>query len=253
MSQIEAGEKLWMDHGKLSRIETGQLPEVALLREMLDLYGVIVNDWEPMINLWIRAKIKGWWRDFGIDNRGYVALEHDACLVRNFELDLISGLLQTEAYMRVILSKGNRSGHSKDWITKQTTVRLRRAERLFDENPLMLHVVMDERCLRMNFGRKIMREQLDQVLKRAKLPNVTVQIVPADRGPYVGLNGSFVVLDYPDPAETGIGYIPHAAGAVHLDAPDEVQNCRLDFEHIAKMALSPEESRVLIEEVSAQL
>lgn len=253
MSQVEAGDKLWMDHGKLSRIETGQLPEVALLREMLDLYGVIVNDWEPMINLWLRAKVRGWWRDFGITNRGYVALEHDACLILNFEVDLIPGLLQTEAYMRLVLNKANRSGHSKDWINNQVAVRLRRAERLLDERPLVLRVVMDERCLRANFGRKIMREQLKQVLKRAQLPNVTVQVAPADLGPYMGLNGSFVVLDYPDPAETGMAYVPHAAGAVHVENPEEVQGCRLDFEHIAKMALSPEDSRALIEDLSAQL
>jgi hypothetical protein len=220
---------------------------------MLDLYGVIVNDWNPMIDLWIRAKQRGWWRDFGISNRGYVALEHDACLSRNFELDFFPGLLQTEAYMRMIFSKGGRTGHSKDWIDNQVTVRLRRVERLLDEEaPLALHAVVDERCVRRNFGRKVMRDQLGLVLKRADLPNVTIQVMP-DRGPYLGMRGTFTVLDYPDPAEAGVAFIPHAAGAVHLDDPEEVQNCRLGFEHIAKMALSPEESRVFIEEVSAQL
>ncbi|MBP2330017.1 hypothetical protein JOF56_010402 [Kibdelosporangium banguiense] len=253
LSQMEAGDKLWMDHGKLSRIETGQIPEVSLLREMLDLYGVIVNDWEPMLNLWKRARQRGWWRDFGIDNRGYVALEHDACLVQNFQLDLIPGLLQTEAYMRMLLTKGTRRGHSKEWLTKQITVRLRRAKRLGGDDPLKLHAVVDERCLRMNFGRKIMVEQLKLVLERAALPNVTVQIVPVDRGPYVGWNGSFVVLDYSDPNERSIAYIPHAAGAAHLDDLEAVQDCRLDFEHIAKMALSPEDSRAFTEEVIAQL
>jgi hypothetical protein len=252
MSQIEAGEKLWMDHGKLSRIETGQLPEVALLREMLDLYGVIVNDWDPMINLWLRAKEKGWWRDFGISNRGYVALEHDACTVRNFQLDFVPGLLQTEAYMRLIFSKGSRTGHSKDWINNETKVRLRRAQRLFGENPLVLHALLDEHCLRRKFGPKIMRDQLGLLLERADLPNVTVQVVP-DRGPYLGMSGSFAVLDYPDPAETGVAFIPHTAGSVHLDDAAEVETCRLAFEHIVKMALSPEDSRAFIEEVNAQL
>lgn len=253
MSQVEAGERLWMDHGKVSRIETGQLPEVALLREMLDLYGVVVNDWDPMINLWLRAKEKGWWRDFGIDNRGYVALEHDACMVKNFELDLIPGLLQTEPYMRALFKCNSRSGHSREWINNHVAVRLRRACRLVGEDPLRLHVVMDERCLRMSLNPKIMREQVRLLLERAELPNVILQVVPADHGPYPGFNGSFVVLDYPDSAETGVAYLPHAAGAVHLEEAREVQGCRLDFEHIAKIALSPEDSRAFIGEVIAQL
>jgi hypothetical protein len=250
---MEAGDKLWMDHGKLSRIETGQLPEVALLREMLDLYGVIVNDWNPMINLWLRAKEKGWWREFGISNAGYPALEHDACLVRDFESILIPGLLQAEAYMRLVLQRSNRASHSKQWVDNQAEVRRRRALRLYDtDNPLRLHAIIDEQCLHRNFGRKVMIEQLRLIIERSELPNVTVQVVP-DRGPYLGMLGAFTVLDYPDPAETGVAFIPHATGAEHLHEVKEVQSCRLDFEHVAKMALSPEESRAFIEEVIAQL
>jgi transcriptional regulator with XRE-family HTH domain len=254
MSQHEAGDKLWMDHGKISRIETGQIPEVALLREMLDLYGVVINDWEPMENLWLRAKEKGWWRDFGISNEGFVALEHDACLVLNFQVDLIPGLLQTEAYMRQVFAKATRTGHSKQWIDDQVAVRLRRAQRLFEDhdNPIELRAVIDEHCLRRKLSRKVMVEQLKQILDRSALPNATVQVVP-DRGPHLGMTGSFVVLDYPDPAETGIAYIPHAVGAAHLNGVEEVQACRLNFEHIAKMALSPEDSRAFIQEVIAQL
>jgi hypothetical protein len=97
-----------------------------------------------------------------------------------------------------------------------------------------------------------MVEQLQLLLERSKLPNVTIQVVE-DRGAYLGLNGAFTVLDYPDPAETGIAFIPHAIGAEHIDDVNEVQSCRLDFEHITKMALSPEDSRAFIAEVIAQL
>jgi hypothetical protein len=253
MSQMEAAEKLWMDHGKLSRIESGQIPEVSLVREMLDLYGVVVNDWDPVIDQWLRAKQKGWWREFGVSNQSYVALEHDACHVRNFQMEYVPGLLQTETYMRLLFSKSGRTGHSKQWIDKEATVRLRRARKLYDDDkPFELHATVDEYCLRRNFGRKVMYEQLNLILERAALPNVIFQVVP-DRGPYPGMAGSFSVLDYPDLAETGMVFISHPTNLLHEDDPKKVQECKLAFDHIAKLALSQEESMEFVEKLIAQL
>ncbi|KJK47628.1 hypothetical protein UK23_19845 [Lentzea aerocolonigenes] len=49
---------------KISRIENGQLPDIHALRAMLDVYGVIGDEEAPYIELWERAREKGWWKQY---------------------------------------------------------------------------------------------------------------------------------------------------------------------------------------------
>jgi transcriptional regulator with XRE-family HTH domain len=251
LNQIEAADQLEITDKKLSRIENGQMPDVHLFKAMLDLYGLTISEWEPMLDLLRRATEIGWWRAYKLSNSSYVAHEHDACLLRTFQLACIPGLLQTTSYMHEFLM-ADRTPHSKAWIENVIAVRLRRAERLYSDPVLKLHAVLDENCFRYKFPPVVMRQQLQQVLDRSELVNVTVQVL-RDPGPYVGMKGSLAVLSYPDPEELDVAYIEHTADRLLLEDPEEVRECRLDFEHIAKMALSPEESRAYIEQVMARI
>jgi transcriptional regulator with XRE-family HTH domain len=99
----EVATRLEISTSTLSRLENAQvLVDIHLLKDMLDLYGLTIDRWDPYLSLCRQARGRGWWRDYGMDDRGYVALEASANLVREFAVMSIPGLLQTEAYARAL-------------------------------------------------------------------------------------------------------------------------------------------------------
>jgi transcriptional regulator with XRE-family HTH domain len=246
MTQQEAGDRLRFTNRKMSRIETGQLPTYHELLAMLDLYGVVATDWEPYIAMWERAKEKGWWHTYGESDRGYVGLENEANEVREFQLGFVPGLLQTEAYTRAACAE---SSHLSDQAVERVVAgRLRRQQRLIDDNPLFVHVVIDQAVLRN--AAPFMHDQLAHIVMLSDLDNITIQILSSSL--HEGLYGSFIVLGFPG-QDSDIAYVEHVAGAIQLEKEDEVRRCRLAFDRLASRALSHEESVALIDQAAAAL
>jgi hypothetical protein len=72
-------------------------------KAVLDLYQG-ADRWEEMLPLARLARQRGWWRDYGLDDRGYIALEASATEVCEFNLTVIPGLLQTAEYAHAVLA-----------------------------------------------------------------------------------------------------------------------------------------------------
>jgi len=129
LSQREIAERLHYNIPKVSRIENGQVPDYSAFETMLDVYGVIVDDVEPYIEMWHLAAEKGWWHQYRLEDQGYISLEHDATVIRTFEISYIPGMIQAKRYMRAVFA-GARTQRSKKWVDDQIAVRVRRQERL---------------------------------------------------------------------------------------------------------------------------
>jgi len=245
LTQQEAAARLRYDHRKLSRIEKGQRPEYHGLRAMLDEYGLLVSEWEPYLDMYERAVEKGWWHPYGLEDHGYISLEHDACMVREFQLAYVPGLLQTEAYVRELF-EGARVQRSKRWVDNQALVRMRRQERLLSSNPLRLHAVIAESAFA-----QADRAQLRHIVERGTLGHIEVQVLPHSAGFHDGYNGPFTLLDFPDKRDSRVLYVEHATGAIHVEDPEKVKAGKLVFTHLSKLALTPEESATWIERLAA--
>ncbi|MFI6099153.1 helix-turn-helix domain-containing protein [Lentzea sp. NPDC051213] len=245
LSQREAAYRLRYNYQKLSRIENGQLPDYHGLRAMLDLYGVLVAEEAPFIDMWERACEKGWWHAYGPDSGGYISLEHDAIRVREFQLGYIPGLLQTERYMRTVFL-GWQVQRSRKWIEDQIAIRMRRQQRLVGDDPLEFYAVIAE-----NAFRHADREQLLHINEIAWLPNVTVQALPDAVGINEGHNGSFIALDFAYPGEMSVLYVEHPAGSTHVEDVERVKATKLLFKHLSKLALTPDESAEWIGRLAA--
>lgn len=246
LSQREAAYRLRYNYQKLSRIENGQLPEYHGLRAMLDLYGVLVSEEAPYIDMWERASEKGWWHPYGLDDQGYISLEHDAISVCEFSLGYVPGLLQIETYMRAVF-RGWHLQHSRKWTENQIVIRTRRQQRLEDDGPLLYHGVIAETALK-----QADREQLSYINDRASLSNVTVQVLPDVAGLHDGQNGAFTVLDFAYPGEMSVLYVEHPAGSTHVEDIEQVKATKLVFKHLSKLALTPDESAEWIERLAAE-
>jgi transcriptional regulator with XRE-family HTH domain len=253
LTQEEAGAPLRYSDSKISRIESGQLPDYAVLITLLDFYGLISDQHGPYVELWELACQPGWWNAYKLDDQGYVSMEHEATTVREFQPSFVPGLLQTEAYARELFAI-SLMPRSRTTIENQIAVRMRRQERLTVDDPLRYEAIIQEGVLRRpDADSAVQRGQLRRIIERAELPNVTVRVLPESAGKHDGLTGPVTLLRFPDTEDIDVAYVEHALGSVHIEDPEQVRAATLRLDHVARLALSPTESIEFIEQVVAAL
>jgi transcriptional regulator with XRE-family HTH domain len=254
LTQEEAAPKLDWSTSKLGRIENAQQGvDVHGVRSMLDLYDVGGERWTEIIDMVREARKKDEWHSYGIGGQGYLRLEMDAAMVHNYQLAHVPGLLQTEDYMRALFRNSRRRPTDAE-IDRDVQARLFRQRRLTEEPALELVAIVDESALRRPVGGvEVMRAQLRQVVARATLPSVCLQVLPFSLGVHSGMDGSFIVLGFGDPDEPEIAYIEHTANALHLHKEAEVNSCKLVFDRLRSEALSPRDSVALVEQLAQEL
>jgi transcriptional regulator with XRE-family HTH domain len=239
---------------KLSRIENGrQGVDVHGVRTMMDVYGVGGPQWDELLDLTRSTAKKGWWRAFGLDDKGYVPLEAEATLVREATASYVPGLLQTEAYARAVFAVAIHPRTEAE-LDKLAAVRRVRKERLTSaEDPLELVAVIDEVVLRRPVGGPaVMRAQLAHLVEAAALDRVTLQVLPMVLGAHPGLPAPFTLLTFGGIDFGDMVYVEHPVGAVHISKEDEVAVARLKFDRLRSLALDPDESVALIRRVAAE-
>jgi transcriptional regulator with XRE-family HTH domain len=219
-----AAPRLDVSPSKLSRIENAhQGVDVHIVRSMLDLFDIGGDRWEEILQLTREASAKGWWRAYGLDDRGYIPLEAEASTVREFAASSLPGLLQTPDYARELFETSLRP-RSRETLERDVTVRMIRQERLTSaEQPLELLTVIEEGVLyRLLGGRAVMRAQLAHLIAAAEISTVTVQILPTDVGGHPGLDGAFTVLSFEGLREPEMGYVEHPMGSMHIEKEEDV-------------------------------
>jgi hypothetical protein len=107
--------------------------------------------------------------------------------------------------------------------------------------------VIDEAALlRPIGGAAVMHDQLDRLVAAAELPHVTLQVLPLQLGAHPGLEGSFVLLSFPDEADPDTVYVTMATGGVFQEKPDDLARFSMIFDSLQRIALPPDESAAFI-------
>src|SRR5579872_1967337 len=156
---------------KISRYErarTGLRPqEVARL---LDYYQITGPRRALLLGLAADAAQKAWWDEFADslseDYQQFIGLEHEAASMAIWHVDVVTGLLQTEAYARHIIGSYSRvEPMPPGMIGRMVKVRMRRQQVLSRED-LQLKVMLDESVLRRRIGdESVMYEQLQRLIR----------------------------------------------------------------------------------------
>jgi hypothetical protein len=133
--------------------------------------------------------------------------------------------------------------------------RLHRQQRLADEEfPLELVAIIDEAALRRKVGgAKVMRDQLRHLASASALRGVTVQVLPNDAGAHPSMDGSFIVLAFPEDEDLSVLYVEYITGSLQVENSEEVVKARLVFDRLRSVALSPSDSVVFIDRVADEL
>ncbi|GGM42237.1 transcriptional regulator [Longimycelium tulufanense] len=255
----EVVAKLRWARSKLSKIENArQNIEPADVIALAVIYGVDEAERDALVETAATATDKGWWQSYGelapFEGFGdYVGLESEAVLVRNFEIDLIPGLLQTEEYATAI-AQAWAPRASDEEIQKRVSLRRQRQARLEGDPPLALHAIVTETALQVPAGApELRRRQLEHVLDRASLDHVSVQVLPMSCGPHPSMGIPFVILSFPIDADPDVAYIEHLTGGVYVEQGSEVDAYILNFRALQEIALDPEDSAALIRKLISGL
>jgi hypothetical protein len=173
--------------------------------------------------------------EFGLDDRGYVPLEAEATLVRQFQ--------------------ASARRHSDEKIETAVRVRRIRQERLLDEDdPLELVAIIDEFVLHRSVrGREVLRAQLERLVSAAELPTVTFQVLPLASCVHLGLDGPFSVLSFGELGAPDLAYVEYLNGAVHMEKEEDVTRASIVFGRLRSGALSPADSVPLVERTVAEM
>lgn len=184
---------------------------------------------------------------------GHLAsLEQGAAELRAWESLVVHGLLQTSDYATAV-EIADVTARSPDAVAERVRTRLARQAALHRDDPLRLHVVLDESVLlRVAGSREVMAAQLDHLAEMAERPNVTIQILPLTAGRFSAAFGAFSLFIQPGATEPYMAVSEDRAGPHYLDRPHELEAHTALFTHLSTVALDPDSTIDLIRRMAKE-
>lgn len=254
-TQDDVAKQLRWSVPKLSRYERADT--VAGPAEIIAIGTVLHIDEEErdrLVRLAMASFESGWWSAYSSevvrgDFEDYLEVEAAATTLRSFEIHLVPGLLQTAEYYDAILREDVRTVDDELARARSQLRRDRQSRLDREDSPLTYHAIMHESALQLPIGSPaVMRDQLDFLLARSALGNVTVQVLPIDTGAYPGIGTAYHLVTFgPDHAE-GV-YLENLHDGLYVEEDEEIEVYTLAFEQLERRALPPDASADRIAEI----
>ncbi|MEV6615054.1 helix-turn-helix transcriptional regulator [Streptomyces sp. NPDC051051] len=183
--------------------------------------------------------------------RRWARLEREAVSLCTYECRLVPGLLQSEAYARAVF-EGTIPLRTDEELDVQLGARMERQTMMRERPTVPFSFIVEEHVFRRRFGdTEAMRGLVDHVLERSAPRNVTLQVVPLTAGLHACLDGPVRILE--TPAGQRLGYSEGQKNGRLIADPKEVSALCQRYETLRSQALSPEESRALLEQLRGEL
>jgi transcriptional regulator with XRE-family HTH domain len=259
--QEEVARALDWSPSKLIRIEGGTVGiSTTDLQALLRHYGVSADgELDRLTELARGARERGWWQAYQTELdpgfRSFLGYEMGASYIRQFEVSLVPGLLQTQDYAKVVLREYV-GDVGQERIDDLAEIRMGRQDQLRDRDPAPdQFYILDEAAIRRRVGatlpggKGIMPAQLRVVIEAAQRPNTTVEIVPFGAGAHFGMKGPFTLLEF-DVDLGEVLYLENARGGdLTITGRDvAVAEYREAFEGLRRWTLDADRSLQLLQE-----
>lgn len=175
----------------------------------------------------------------------YMEHEREAIALSLSANQVLPGLLQTRAYAETVLRE-RVPAYGEDEIQTKTAARVERQEILQRATPPTLSFVVWEPVLHLGIGGpEVQAEQLQHLRACSELPCVSIQFLPMASPSHAGLDGPFVLLETPD--HQHLAYIEGQRGSQWVSDADEVSRLARKYAMLRAQALSPLESKGLLD------
>ncbi|WP_406488679.1 Scr1 family TA system antitoxin-like transcriptional regulator [Streptomyces phaeochromogenes] len=195
LTQEGLARQIPCDRSHVARVEAGtRVPQDTFAKscdELLGTGGVLVRlwgriDWYPQVEHpdWFRRRAE---------------MDGVAVALREYQVHVMPGLLQTEDYMRALFSR--RLAKAEE-VEERVRARLSRQQRFLEAEGPFYAAVLDESCLRNVVGNPaVMRDQCAHLLRVGRHPNTHIQVAPAGLPGLVHPNTSMSLITLPDGAQ----------------------------------------------------
>ncbi|MEV8403631.1 helix-turn-helix domain-containing protein [Streptomyces niveus] len=263
LTSRQVTRKLLWSPSKLTRLETGEnaAVETSDVMALCQIYAADSETTEVLTGYAAVTKTKrDWWQSpqhrhvISPGFKAFLGMEATASALHNYESEYVPGLLQTEAYVRVI-HHGAYDGLSQEEIDRMVALRMTRQEVLRRESPLKFAAIMSEAVLhRQVGGPELMRAQLAHIVETASAPNVRVQVVPFKAGAHRGMSGAFAAFQFRDRlALKPIVYLENLTDHWVTRHEADVEMYEEAFTDLQALAPGPEESLSMIKKAMKEL
>ncbi|WP_282782301.1 MULTISPECIES: helix-turn-helix transcriptional regulator [unclassified Nocardia] len=235
-----------------SHVEKGRrVLTVNTIGPVLELLEVEGEEREELLALLAASKERGWWAKssalIGTELQRYYGMEYGAEAIRSYDSLVIPGLLQTEEYARALISADVMIRPVQ--VEQLVAVRMRRQQRLFDDDRPEVTAVVGEATLRQQIGGpKVLRGQLEHLARLLDDSDaVTVRVIPftATAGAVLG-GSSFHLLDFTAAALPTFGWVESAVFGGAVDDPDQVRDLSFAYVRALDQSLDRAESLEMI-------
>lgn len=234
MSREELGKLTGYVAGTIAQLEIGErFPQEKFIDQLGEIFKT--NRFRLIYDKLLR-------RDAYPESfRPWIDIEQEATVLRSYELSVIPGLLQTEAYARTLLESVGGD------VETRVAARIERQDLILKrDTPPMFVALIDEIALRQPIGgEEVMRQQYRSLAEAAE--RWIIQVVPQAAGMYRRLDGPFVIATVDG---TDHVYTPTQRGGYILDSPEAVAEVKWVWEAIRAEALPKQQSRDLILELA---
>ncbi|MFE7568685.1 helix-turn-helix domain-containing protein [Streptomyces sp. NPDC057539] len=263
LTSTQVVRKLLWSPSKLTRLETGEnaTVETSDIMALCQIYAVDPETAELLKGYAAVTKTKrDWWQSalhrpvISPGFKAFLGMEATASALHNYESEYVPGLLQTEAYVRVIHQRAY-DGLSEEEIDRMVALRMTRQQVLRREPPLKFAAIISEAVLhRQVGGPEVMRAQLAHIAEMTSLPNVRVQVVPFTVGAHRGMSGAFATFQFRDRvALKPIVYLENLADHWVTRQEADVELFEEAFTDLQALAPGPEESLNLVKTAMKEL
>ncbi|AZM78069.1 XRE family transcriptional regulator [Streptomyces sp. KPB2] len=204
--------------------------------QVLDAGGLIAAAWEDVKKVRYPKHV-----------RELAKLEATAVEISLYANHNIHGLLQTEEHMRSLFDTWL-PAYTEEETERMVAARLARRS-VFERSPApTFSFVQEEATLRRPVGgRMAWRGQLERLLELSELRSVSIQVMPTACDEHFGTGGLIEVLKFPD--GTAVGRSEGAFSGRPVSDPKQLRILELRYGMIRAQALTPRESRAVIEQM----
>jgi transcriptional regulator with XRE-family HTH domain len=242
---------------KISRYErarTGLQPKEV--ERLLDYYQITGSRRALLLELAQDASHKGWWEEYGdglsADYQQFIGLEQEASSIAIWQVDVVTGLLQTESYARHIISSYTRvEPIPPGMVDRLVKVRMRRQQVL--DRDVTTSIVLDESVLERRVGdESVMYEQLQRLAREADRPNLTLRVLPLG-AQHIIFGASFVIFSFGPHSEAMLHDVvsaEHLRGGFSVEGERDTYLHGIAFQMLVDNSLDPAASKALILETA---
>ncbi|MFJ9564662.1 helix-turn-helix transcriptional regulator [Streptomyces fuscichromogenes] len=248
LTQEELGKRIGYTGSAISAMETGAQPASdKMLAKLEETIGGGLGIFEKARRFVLLDRYPAQFKNFAL-------VEQEAVTLSSYQTFVVDGLFQTPEYARALIG-GGFPKLPEEKVEELVEARVARRA-LFDrvEPTAMIELILEESVLRRPFGsREVLRDQLRSLAEDAERDNVSVQVLPLERGlrvGHAGARGNMVLVKTKEHHD--VVYLEIEEESLLVSDPAKVARLTHRYAKIRTQALSSDDSLSLIRKLAGE-